>query len=350
MLVDIVQFVVGTLVVWFTLRDVFDTVVVPGESRASLRLASRMVFAGLFGLRHTRRPGAAIPAAFAPFVLVASFTGWMLLLIFGFGLMVAALSGWYRPAVPTFSQAVFVAGSSLVTVGLSETDATGPSRWVNIAAGFCGLSVMTMAVTYLLQVQTSIGRRDSGILKITTASGDPPSAVALLERYASLGCKDELEQVLVKGRDWCAEVLQSHASHPFLIYFRSLETGAGWPATLAALLDLAAVIEAIDEPRLRGKAILLREEGTHLADELSKLLRLDIDRPTTDREVLQQVLERAARAGYGTPKPHGLGRLASLRERYAPTVEALSRHLGSPPAPLLPNDRSLSRKELAQLP
>ncbi|TIV24435.1 MAG: hypothetical protein E5W02_03210 [Mesorhizobium sp.] len=206
-----------------------------------------------------------------------------------------------------------------------------------------------MAVTYLLQVQTSIGRRDSGILKITTASGDPPSAIALLERYASLGCKDELEQVLVKGRDWCAEVLQSHASHPLLIYFRSLETRAGWPATLAALLDLAAVIEAIDEPKLRGKAILLREEGTNLADELSKLLRLDIDRPTTDREVLQQILERAARAGYGTPKPHGLERLASLRKRYAPTVEALSRHLGSPPAPLLPNDRGLSREELAQL-
>ncbi|TGV70331.1 hypothetical protein EN792_064600 [Mesorhizobium sp. M00.F.Ca.ET.149.01.1.1] len=237
-----------------------------------------------------------------------------------------------------------------MTVGLSETDATGPARWVNIAAGFCGLSVMTMAVTYLLQVQTSIGRRDSGILKITTASGDPPSAVALLERYASLGCKDELEQVLVKGRDWCAEVLQSHAAHPFLIYFRSLETVAGWPATLAALLDLAAIIEAIDEPKLRGKAILLREEGTHLADQLSKLLRLDIDHPEPDREVLQQVLERAARAGYGTPKPPGLERLASLRGRYSPTVEALSRHLGSPPAPLLPNDRGLSREQLAQLP
>jgi hypothetical protein len=40
-----------------------------------------------------------------------------------------------------------------------------------------------MAVTYLLEAQEGIARRDSGVLKITTTSGEPPSAIGILERY-----------------------------------------------------------------------------------------------------------------------------------------------------------------------
>ena len=58
-------------------------------------------------------------------------------------------------------------------------------------------------------------------LTISTTAGDPPSAIVLLERYAQLGCQDELTDVLRDCRDWCATVLQSHASHPSLIYFRT---------------------------------------------------------------------------------------------------------------------------------
>ena len=215
------EFTLGLFVVGLTLQDVFDTVVVPGESRALLQVVRRLVVAGLPLLRRIRGHAVAIPTAFGPFILVASFVIWMLLLMLGFGLIAHALRDWYQPPLSSFSQAVFVAGSSLVTVGLSETDATGPARWVNVAAGFCGLGVMTLAVTYLLQVQTAIAQRDAGVLKLTTSAGDPPSAIGLLVRYAELGCQKQLPEVLVMGQDWCAEVLQSHASHPSLIYFRS---------------------------------------------------------------------------------------------------------------------------------
>lgn len=256
----LVELLSGILVIGMTLRDVFETVVVPGESRSSLRLVRRLALLFLPIFRRRGRNG--ISTAFAPSLLVAAFLIWMLLLIVGFGLVVHSLRSWYEPPLPSFSQALFVAGSSIVTVGLSETDATGPSRWVNIAAGLCGLGVLTLAITYLLEIQSTLSRRDSGIVRMMISAGEPPSAIRILERYAELGCQAELTHVLIRGRDWCAELQQSHASHPSLIYFRSVGIGAGWPAALGTLLDLACLLELlIDLPDLRGEAILLREQG-----------------------------------------------------------------------------------------
>lgn len=77
--------------------------------------------------------------------------------------------------------------------------------------------------------------------------------------------------MLHRGRDWCASVLQSHASHPSLIYFRSVGTGAGWPATLGALMDLALIFELlVDDRAARAPAVLLR-----LVDEINGLLGLE---------------------------------------------------------------------------
>ena len=40
--------------------------------------------------------------------------------------------------------------------------------------------------TYLIEVQEGISRRDRGVLKITPTSGQPPSALRMLERCADL--------------------------------------------------------------------------------------------------------------------------------------------------------------------
>src|SRR3954465_13948520 len=133
-----------------------------------------------------------------------------------------------------------------------------------------------MAVTYLLEVQSSIARRDQGILKLRTSAGEPPTALGLLEKYDAIGTRDELPQVLRDGRDWCAAVRQSHTSHPSLIYFRTIGTGSGWPAALGALLDLALIVERwLDMPDLRGLAVLLREDGCRMGEEIGRLIALE---------------------------------------------------------------------------
>lgn len=339
MTLSAIELVCGLLLALVTLRDVFDTVVVPGESRASLRIARRSIVL-LLPLWKLMRGRQGISTTFAPLVLVTSFVLWMLLLMLAFALMAHALRASFDPPLPDFPQAIFLAGSGLVTIGLSETDALGAARWMLLASSFCGLAVMTMAVTYLLEVQSSLAERDSGILKLRTSAGDPPSALALLEKYAAIGNCDGLVDVLKDGRDWCAKVLQSHAAHPSLIYFRTIRTGAGWPASLGALLDLALIVEHyLDLPELRGRAVLLREDGTRMASDLMALLGTEAAAPQRHASDHDRLCRKLRAAGYDLRSDIDQHRFAIERERLAAMVAPLADHLGKAIAPLIPPEQ-----------
>jgi hypothetical protein len=126
-------------------------------------------------------------------------------------------------------------------------------------------------------------------------------------------------------------VLQSHASHPSLIYFRSVGTGAGWPAALQTIIDLALIFELlIDDPKSRAAAVLLRLEGLRLVGEIAGLIGLQPKGGRTTAAEVDAVCMRLSAAGYRLPA------FAERRAEYARCIEALAEHLGTPPAPLLP--------------
>jgi hypothetical protein len=334
MTLDIILFLAGVILAWLTLRDVFDTVVVPGGSRASLQVTRRTARALLGFYKLVRRAG--VSSTFAPLVLVSSFVLWMSFLAIAFGLMVYGARSHFMPPVVNFGDAVYEAGSALVTIGLSPHYPKGIGRWVLLACGFCGLAVMTMAVTYLLEVQSSISRRDIGIIKLNTSAGDPPSALTLLERFAAIGNQAALAPDLEEGRNWCATVRQSHTAHPSLIYFRSIATGAGWPAALGALLDLALIAEhLIDDDRLYGPAVLLREEGARMAKELALIARLTPKEPKDCDAELEQLARRLGTSGYRIRSNPNFLAMAKQRAEHASCVEAIAEHLGRPNAVLI---------------
>jgi len=336
MALDLLLVVPGMLLAWLILRDVFDTVVVPGGSRASLQVTRRIgsVLLLLFKLIRGRRRG--LSSTFAPLVLVSSFVTWMALLAAAFGLMSYGARNHFSPPIRSFGDAIYEAGSALLTVGLSPHYPAGAGRWIILAAGFCGLAVMTMAVTYLLEVQSSISRRDIGIIKLNTSAGDPPSALTLLERFAAIRNQAALAADLEEARNWCATVRQSHTAHPSLIYFRSVSTGAGWPAALGAILDLALIAEhLIDDDKLYGPAVLLREEGRLMARELAEIIALQPLGPKPDDAELQQVATRLATSGYKLRSNPNFAAIASQRAEHMSCVNALAEHLGRPTTVLI---------------
>jgi hypothetical protein len=335
-LLDILLFTAGAILAGFTLRDVFETVVVPGGSRASLKIAKRLLFVLLPVWKAARGRRHGLSSTFAPLVLVLCFIVWMTLLALGFGLMSYAARNDFEPPLKSFFDAVYIVGSSLVTVGLAHSNPEGSARWVVLGAGFCGLAVMTMAVTYLLEVQNSVNRRDTGIIKLNTAAGEPPSAVTLLERFAAIGNRDELREVLIDGRNWCATVRQSHSNHPSLIYFQSVSTGSGWPAALGTLLDLALLTEqALDEKDLTGRALLLREEASAMARELAAVIGLQPTPAHGEEPELRQAADRLRGSGYPVRDNVDFASMATHRAQYLAWVKALADHLGKPAATLV---------------
>lgn len=331
MALNAVLLIVGLILAGMVLKDVFDTVVVPGGSRTSLRVAHRLTVISLPVWKRVRGRRRGLSGTFAPFVLVSCFIIWMVLLGLAFGLMSYAFRNEFNPPLKSFFDAAYIVGSSLVTVGLSDATPAGTARWVVLGAGFCGLAVMTMAVTYLLEVQGSVARRDIGIIKLNTSAGQPPSALTLLERFAALRNRSALRKVLEESRDWCATVRQSHSSHPSLIYFQSVGTGAGWPAALGAVVDLALIAEhLIDDEDLYGPAVLLREEAGRMARELAVMVNVEPKQMTTSTGELEQVRQRLASSGYSLQSEPSLSAMAEQRDERMACVRGLADHLGRP--------------------
>lgn len=336
MLFDVFMFVAGLTLSGLALRDVFETVVVPGGNRSSLRVTHRLVSILLPLWKMMRGRGRGLSGAFAPIVLVVSFFLWISLLSIGFGLMIYASRSSFLPQPFSIGEAIYQAGCAIVTLGLNEMRATGIGRWIVLGAGFCGLAVMTTAVTYLLAVQTSLAARDSGVIKLNTAAGNPPSALVLLEHYAAIGDRQELSQMFREGRDWCATVHQSHLAHPSLLYFRTTGTGAGWPAALGAMIDLALIIEfCLDDQDLRGPAVLLEAESTRLADHIRDTIGITSKPSECSPADVEQLIKRLAAAGYSIRMEVDVAALAERRRAKQSDVEAIAAHLGKPGAPLL---------------
>lgn len=333
---DILWFVLGVGIAGLTLRDVFQTVIVPGEARSSLQVARRLInlLLPVWKLGRGRRRG--LSGTFAPAILVNSFIVWMTLLMLGFGLMAYAERLDFTPPLKSMPEALYVVGSSLVTVGLSEESPVGGARWIILAAGFSGFAVVTMAVTYLLQVQSSITRRDTGIIKLNTVAGEPPCAMTLLERFDALKSRHELAETLRAARDWCATVRQSHVAHPTLIYFQSVGSEAGWPAALDAILDLSLIIECLlDDDQLQGPAILLRMEGTRTARELARSAGVDPIRGEPEELELRQAYAQLGVTSYRLCPAPDFATIATYRAEYHDCIKALATHLGKPSAVLV---------------
>ena len=330
------MFLGGLLVAGLTLRDVFQTVIVPGESRSSLQVARRLINLLLPVWKFARGRRRGLSDTFAPAVLVLSFVAWVTLLMAGFALMAWAARDRFTPPLESYWEALYVTGSSLVTVGLSEESPTGIGRWIVLASGLSGFAVVTMGVTYLLQVQSNVTRRDTGIIKLNTSAGEPPSGLTLLERFAAIDNQQELPEVLRAGREWCAAVRQSHVSHPTLIYFQSIGSNAGWPGALGALLDLSLLVEFFMADRsLYGPAVLLRQEGERMARELARAAGVKPVPVATEEGELRQAYEQLAGSGYELVPSPDFNAIGGHRSQYRKCVSALAQHLGKPTANLV---------------
>ena len=329
----VVEGLLGAGLAAVTLVDVFETVVVPGLTRGWLKMARRVqrLSLPLWRWRAARLDGAPrIDRGLAPFIFLVTFALWIGLLVLGFGLIAHALRDSYQPAIRDLPEALFAAGAAIVTTGESGRSATGLARWGLLVSGFSGLAVVTMTVTYILEVQSALQRRDAAVVKLSTVAGRPPTGVAILETYAELGCCAELGEFFREWRDWSAATLYSHASHPVLAYFRSIGSEMDWPLAIGAVLDAASLYTAYVDGAEAGAAAFLHRDGSRLTAELARAFRVEERDPDTLSEEDSAALRRRlSDAGYTVHEGRrGHARLVSLRRDYHGRLMSLAAHFG----------------------
>jgi len=230
-LLNWIELVFGVVIIVAVLLDVFLTVlyarIVTGVLSHYLACWVWRVFRGLAKLIPTQ---AERMFSFAgPVILVALVLTWITGLVLGAGLVLHPMLGKTITATggptPTdFFTAMYMAGDSMSTVGTSDLAPRTPfTRMFFMTMSFLGLSIVTLTLTYFLQIYNALQRRNTFALKLHLATGETGDATDLI---AGLGARGRFENGYSQLSEMQAEMASFKESHHFysvLLYFRFKE-------------------------------------------------------------------------------------------------------------------------------
>lgn len=233
------------LLAW-TLLSVARTVVLP---RAAQSLLGRIVFrsvSGVFRLIASERSSFAwrdqVMALLAPIGLLTLMVVWVALVLTSYMGMFWAVQqeGW--------SEAFFISGSSLLTLGFASAD-TLVERALAFTEATIGLGLVALLIAFLPALYTNFQRRERRVGELEVRAGTPPSAVNFVIRHHAIGWLGNMEEVWLKWETWFLDVQEAHLSYPALNFFRSPMPDHHWVTAAGTVLDSAGlVVAACDMP------------------------------------------------------------------------------------------------------
>ena len=249
----------GACLVLVVLLDVFLTVLYAriGTGIISNRLA-RLTWRLLLGLAKLSGPrsSATVLSFCGPVILVLLVLAWALGLTVGAALVMHPDLGTSIRAgngdTPTdFVAALYAAGSSMSVVGASDfTPQTSATRLLYLFNSLVGLSVISLTLSYLVQVYTALQQRNTLGLKVHfLASGTGDAA----ELIAGLGPRGEFSSGYTNLADLAAEMTNAAEAHHFysaLFYFRFRDVCYSVSRISLVALDTVTLIKsALDDER-----------------------------------------------------------------------------------------------------
>ena len=246
---------VGLVLVTLTLLDAFEVVLLPRPVRRRWRI-NRMFFEAAWAawswIARRLPPGRRredFAGVFGPLSMVALFSAWAILLMFGFGLLHWSLQQLLGGDPPmTLAQAMGVSGDAFFTLGYGDVvphHASG--RLLVIFEAGTGFGFIALTISYLPVLYQHFSRRDYQLVELAARAGTPPTVAGLLAWHAAV---DDPAAFLAWLRDWelwACDLVESHAAYPMLAFYRSQHEGHSWLAALAVLLDVCALGIAGDE-------------------------------------------------------------------------------------------------------
>ena len=248
----------GALLVLIVLLDVFLTVLYArmGTGIVSYRLA-RLTWKGLrrLSMHLGRHRGTALSFC-GPLVLVLLVAVWAVALTCGAALIIHPTLGTSVTAnsgdTPTdFVTAMYTGGGSMSIVGSNDlTPRTSALKLLYLFDSLVGTSVLSLTLTYLMQVYTALHRRNVLGLKLDLLSGGTADAAKLV---AGLGPEGKFNSGYTNLADIAVEMTQvkeSHHFYPVLFYFRFSDPYyAVSRFTLVALDTVTLIRSALDDQR-----------------------------------------------------------------------------------------------------
>jgi hypothetical protein len=231
--------VIGALIVLVTMSDVVRvTLAVSRPALAPVRV-SDLLWTGIARVVRGRGPLPGLGAAVGVFTVgmwfLLMWLGWSLVFLVPPGAVISTHSGlpaggWER---------VYFAGSTLFTLGSGDFQ-PGGAIWqiLTVGAVVTGLSLVTLVLTYLMQVMRAVTEKRQ-LANTIEALGDRPEEI--VTAAATSGSWSGIEQHLVALTPQVDMLAQQHLAFPVLHFFRSAAQSAAIAPALA-LLDEALLL------------------------------------------------------------------------------------------------------------
>ena len=255
-MIHLIVFLLGSVMVIFTLSSALSTFVLPRAARSQLNrivfgILRRMInFIMHFAKTYSRRD--AIMAYYAPIGLMLLLPTWYVLILFGYAAMF-----WSLYVGDLF--AVFrLSGSSLIGLGFDASETMFVTILV-FSEAMIGLILVAMLIAYLPTMYSAFSRREQVVNMLEVRAGSPPSALEMLLRFNRNQGLDKLADYWKVWEEWFADIEESHTTLPALIFFRSPRAENSWITAAGAILDAAAItLAAVDIPYEISAALSIR--------------------------------------------------------------------------------------------
>lgn len=315
---------VGILAIVATMGSVFSTLVVPRMSSARMLRAithalGRLVAPPLHLLRSFSAQDRVL-AIVGPLGIVVLFLAWVGLVVVGFGLIV-----WWATG-RTLGHSIATASASVYTIAVVS-------------------GVVALEIAYLPALYAAFADRETEVTLLATRAGVPAWGPELLARHHRFSTMAELPGLYSTWERWAAAVAESHANYPTLMWLRSPQPLRSWLTALTAVLDAAALQDAVTPGVAPRQARLCLQMGTNCLRSLAAALRIPYDAdplPTdpvrlTYEEFLEGIdrLERAGLPFERTPS-EAWRHFRGWRVNYEGIVDALTAVFVPPPSPWFP--------------
>jgi len=247
-----------------------------------------------------------------------------------------------------FVAAMYAAGTSLAITGASEFEPrTEPMRMLYLVNSLVGTTVVTLAVTYLLQLYSSLQRRDTLALDVHLYTSETGDAAELIAAMAPLGDFSLTTNNLAGIAQAMTHLEEAHHFYPVLFYFRAAHESESLIRVLLVSLDTVSLIRTAlsDRECVRvghsAPIIQLWRASLMTAYMLQSIFLAQPDPPEYHasedakekwRERYRAAHARLARCGLAVQEDieRGAEKYLQMRERWQRTIEVLTEHVGYP--------------------